>query len=533
MEGKPLHLLLAQSHPLLGLLPNHLTIHVPASRPPRRLHSRKPKWLAAALSRRPPGCHAIAPSGRSWEWAPKAAAALVLQLSVFSVVFFFPSRARAHGLPPPAADTAAAVEVAEEGDEEWEAALQKWKGKTYALSVPLRVVALRGSYPATWVKDFVEAQGKRIKFSAEFRPSLEGLFSEMSQILDKGQVQPKSLMAADVVSIGDSWLGYAIRKGLLEPVKNAEEQDWFRSLSDRWKIHLCRNQNGDANPDGSVWGAPYRWGTLVIAYKKDKFKRHNLKPIQDWEDLWRPELAGKISMVDSPREVIGAVLKHLGSSYNTTDMDAEVTGGKEAVLKSFTQLQKQVQLFDSMNYLKSFSVGDAWVAVGWSSDVILAAKRMSNVAVVVPKSGSSLWADLWVIPCATKFQTAKIGGRIRGPSPLIHQWFDFCLQSARSLPFRQEVIPGASPLFLENPVPEVPQGQNKRKPKLDTNLVRGVPPPEILEKCEFLEPLSDKAQEDYQWLISRTQRPRLGLFGNVLHKVSDVLKRFRDSTERV
>lgn len=49
-----------------------------------------------------------------------------------------------------------------------------------------------------------------------------------------------------------------------------------------------------------------------------------------------------------------------------------------------------------MNYLKSFGVGDVWVTVGWSSDVIPAAKRMSNVAVVVPKSGSSLWADLWV-----------------------------------------------------------------------------------------------------------------------------------------
>jgi spermidine/putrescine-binding protein len=58
--------------------------------------------------------------------------------------------------------------------------------------------------------------------------------------------------------------------------------------------------------------------------------------------LWRPELAGKISMIDSPREVIGAVLKHLGLSYNTSDMDAEVSGGKEGVLKSFTELQKQV-----------------------------------------------------------------------------------------------------------------------------------------------------------------------------------------------
>jgi len=58
--------------------------------------------------------------------------------------------------------------------------------------------------------------------------------------------------------------------------------------------------------------------------------------------LWRPELAGRISMVDSPREVIGAVLKHLGSSYNTVDMEMDVNGGREAVLNSFTQLQKQV-----------------------------------------------------------------------------------------------------------------------------------------------------------------------------------------------
>jgi hypothetical protein len=58
----------------------------------------------------------------------------------------------------------------------------------------------------------------------------------MSRCMDKGQVQPKSAMAADVVSLGDSWLGYAICKELLEPVKNAEEQDWFRRLSDRWKV---------------------------------------------------------------------------------------------------------------------------------------------------------------------------------------------------------------------------------------------------------------------------------------------------------
>jgi hypothetical protein len=77
----------------------------------------------------------------------------------------------------------------------------------------------------------------------------------MSESLDRGQVQPKFAMAADAVSIGDSWLGYAIRKGLLEPVKNAEEQDWFRSLSHRWKVssNRCVPRIGDiALPWGTI-----------------------------------------------------------------------------------------------------------------------------------------------------------------------------------------------------------------------------------------------------------------------------------------
>jgi hypothetical protein len=155
MEGKPLHLL-AQPHPFLGLLPNQITLRVPASSPPPRFRGRRTKRLAAALSQCAPGSHADASGSRGWEWASNAAAALVLQLAVCSVLFLFPSRVRAHGLPPPdtaaAASAAAIEEVAEEGDEEWEAALQEWKGKTYSLSVPLRVVALRGTYPAAWVK---------------------------------------------------------------------------------------------------------------------------------------------------------------------------------------------------------------------------------------------------------------------------------------------------------------------------------------------------------------------------------------------
>lgn len=47
-------------------------------------------------------------------------------------------------------------------------------------------------------------------------------------------------------------------------------------------------------------------------------------------------------MVDSPREVIGAVLKYMGASYNTKNIDLQVAGGRSAVQKNLELLWKQV-----------------------------------------------------------------------------------------------------------------------------------------------------------------------------------------------
>ncbi|XP_058085826.1 uncharacterized protein LOC131233206 isoform X1 [Magnolia sinica] len=418
-------------------------------------------------------------------------------------------------------------------DKELKAAFERWKSKTYALTVPLRIVALRGSIPPSWIKEFVQVQGKRLKLQSELRGSLEHIFSDLALAFKKGRVEPKSTMAADIVTIGDSWLHLAISKGIIEPIHDVEGQNWFKSLDDKWKAYLRRNSKGELDSDGKIWGAPYRWGSMVIAYKKNKFRKHNLAPIEDWRDLWRPELAGRISMVDAPREVVGAVLKYMGASYNTKDIESQVGGGRNATMQNLAMLQRQVRLFDSVHYLKAFGVGDVWVAVGWSSDVLPAAKRISNVAVIVPKSGTSLWADLWAIPAATKFTTNQIGGRVRSPSPLIHQWIEFCLQAARALPFRQEVIPGASPLSLEDiPVKEGSLEFSKVRPKLDTNLVAGVPPPEILAKCEFLEPLSEATLMDYQWLIAGMQKQGRGWIESMLHGISSKTFQFKLGTQK-
>lgn len=103
---------------------------------------------------------------------------------------------------------------------------------------------------------------------------------------------------------------------------------------------------------------------------------------------------------------------------------------------------------------------------------------------------------------------------------------EFCLQTARTLPFKQEVIPGASPSVLDSAQPEDLK-ELKGKPKLDTNLVAGVPPPEILERCEFLEPLTESTLLEYQWLIASMHKPRDGLITSTRDYMSSLIQNFR------
>lgn len=130
------------------------------------------------------------------------------------------------------------------------------------------------------------------------------------------------------------------------------------------------------------------------------------------------------------------------------------------------------------------------------------------------------------IPATTRLKADNIGGRVRGPSPLVHQWIDFCLQPERAVSFLGKVIPGASPLVLENPIRES-GNPTKGRPKLDTNLVSSIPPPDILSRCEFLEPLPEETVYDYRWLIDSIKKPNHSLMQRLQHRIISVLQLFQ------
>jgi putative spermidine/putrescine transport system substrate-binding protein len=188
---------------------------------------------------------------------------------------------------------------------------------------------------------------------------------------------------AAIVSLGDAWLAAAVANGWVQPIPKSSIENWSL-LTPPWRAFLERFSANDA-----VWGIPYRWGATLMVYRRDFFANLGWEPT-NWDALWHPDLDGRYSLLNTPREVIGLTLKSLGRTYNDPPDHPDL----EARLLA---LRQRCGFFSSDAYLQPLILGSTQLAVGWSSDIFpLVQRQPDTFAVVAPAAGTALWADLWV-----------------------------------------------------------------------------------------------------------------------------------------
>ena len=157
----------------------------------------------------------------------------------------------------------------------------------------------------------------------------------------------------------------------------------------------------DPNNSHSV---PYMWGTVGLGVNKEKVRAIRPDaPLNSLSLVLDPAIAADVSkcgiaLIDEPIDVIPAFVAYLGGDMKNigiTDL--------EAVEVALSRVSDYIKVVSVDSYINSLSEGKYCVVWGYSGAIFYArdlakANGKGTIVYNVPKEGSQLWFDLFVIP---------------------------------------------------------------------------------------------------------------------------------------
>ena len=121
---------------------------------------------------------------------------------------------------------------------------------------------------------------------------------------------------------------------------------------------------------------------------------------RSWALLFDPELTedfpGGVSVLNDPREAMGAALKYLGYSLNDTDL-AHLQEASDLISAGMGG----IATFDSDQYDEALVAGEVAVSHGYSGNMIVGiggADNPDDFEYVLPEEGATLWIDNMTVP---------------------------------------------------------------------------------------------------------------------------------------
>lgn len=200
--------------------------------------------------------------------------------------------------------------------------------------------------------------------------------------------QLQSGVAYDLVVPSDYMIKIMIDEGLLYKL-DKDALTNYGNLSEEF-----RTQPYDPNGDYSV---AYQYGTTGLGVNLDLVGEY-FTP--SWALVFDPEItqhfAGGVSLLNDPRETMGAALEYLGYSLNDTTLEH-----LEEAAQVIKDAKAYIATFDSDQYDENLANGEVAVAHGYSGNMIVAIGETENpdsFTYVLPEEGATLWIDNMAIP---------------------------------------------------------------------------------------------------------------------------------------
>ena len=189
-------------------------------------------------------------------------------------------------------------------------------------------------------------------------------------------------IAYDVVCPSDYMIERMVREDLLAEI-NWDNVPNIKNIDPTYM-----DQSKSFDPD-NAYSVPYCFGTVGILYNKTMVD----EPIDSWNVLWDPKYTDNILMQDSVRDAFAVALKRKGYSLNSTDVN-ELEEATADLIKQKPLVQAYV-----IDQVRDKMIGnEAAIGVIYSGEAIYTQWENENLEYVIPKEGSNVWIDSWVIP---------------------------------------------------------------------------------------------------------------------------------------
>lgn len=184
----------------------------------------------------------------------------------------------------------------------------------------------------------------------------------------------------DIVIASDYIIKIAAEEGLVKEI-DKEKVPNFKNIDPVF-------QNFFYDPDNKL-SVPYGPGIPLIVYNPETVTAK----ITGYESLWDPSLEDSVALMDSERVVMGMVLKTMGQSFNTEDLDVIREAGEK--LKELAPNIRVLSQNQTQDFLLSGEVSAAYL---FTSQVVLALQQNPDLEVVYPKEGLGFGVDAAFIP---------------------------------------------------------------------------------------------------------------------------------------
>ena len=152
---------------------------------------------------------------------------------------------------------------------------------------------------------------------------------------------------------------------------------------------------------GNRYSVPYATSVTLIGFNVGKMEELGL-PTDSWALIFEPKylqkLKGRVTVLNSQRELMAAAMKYLGHSVQEHD-PARWQEAKRLILRA----KPYWAAFSNSTYIKDLAIGTIWVAHGYSNDMwraqqdAAAAKRPFTIGFATPKEGAVLAVDNFVL----------------------------------------------------------------------------------------------------------------------------------------